>query len=603
MNPIPTVPDAPPAAVRPGPPRGPREVFWRYLLVILIAKVLLEVFFFVGVVRQYGEEDIFVSLALPAKEPGQGYWDYIAHFRSVPDFRTWTGDPVDMYPFRIAALYPNLLIMDALGDSEGSLVLWSAFTGIATVLLIGLIGRSLVDAPTGLISASVLALIPAHIIYSARVDTDMPQLFFLALVILFLVLALKAATTRGQLALAAISGLFLGFLYLAKLLPAFLVLPWALLVPLLLAAMRDPETLRSPRGKWRQAVAVSAVLFSGFALVFAVEDWAYYLLSGHWFLHWQVMKGNAVNLDSWRCGKYVSLGFVRLWEPAEGWSNLWAHTKMFGESLYSFDRDSSIYSLPIHGWSGVLCLPALVVLPFLSIGRRRLTLLVVLGFVFYYLYQEFFWVYPTFESGKLNLSFVHKVHRFIFPCYLGISLCVGIVLGSLLRWGRERSGRWFGPVLRWAPAVIVLTFGLANYSSTRYFRTFLRRSLADIRLACADLKSIAPDGAKIYIAAGAEPYFRLYQYPRHYQWKYFADEPRAGTCQGWGVVGGFLGYGLSPETFIENYPEWLRPFYRGESGPPPDWRLLRARPSLMPDRSPTVRILAMTRPDSEADLP
>ena len=431
----------------------------------------------------------------------------------------------------------------------------------------------------------------------------MPQLFFMALGILFLVLALKAATTRGQLALAAICGLFLGFLYLAKLLPAFLVLPWALLVPLLLAAMKDPETLRSPRSKWRQAVAVSAMLFSGFALVFAVEDWAYYLLSGHWFLHWQVMKGNAVNLDSWRCGKYVSLGFVRLWEPAEGWSNLWAHTKMFGESLFSFDRDGSIYSLPIHGWSGVLGLPALVVLPFLSLGRRRLTLLVVLGFVFYYLYQEFFWVYPTFESGKLNLSFVHKVHRFIFPCYLGISLCIGLVLGSLLRWSREGSGRWFGPALRWAPAVIVLVFGLVNYPSTQYFQTFLRRSLADIRLACADMKSFAPDGAIIYIAAGAEPYFRLYQYPRHYQWKYFADEPRAGTCQGWGVVGGFLGYGLSPETFIEDYPEWLRPFYRGEAGPPPDWRLLHTRPSLMPDRSPRVRILAMTWPASDADLP
>jgi len=252
---------------------------------ILIAKVLLEVFFFLGVARQYGEEDIFVSLALPPREPGRNYWHSIAQFRTVSDWAKWKGDPTDMYQFRIAALYPNLLFMQAFGASESSLTLWTALTGISTVLLVGLIGRSLVDARTGLFSASVLALIPGHIIYSARVDTDMPQLFFMCLGIFFLVPALKAATSRTQLTYAAASGLAFGFLYLSKLLLAFLALTWAILVPFLLVALGDKETLLAPRGRLRQAMWISTVLLGGFALVFAAENCAYYFLSGHWFLH------------------------------------------------------------------------------------------------------------------------------------------------------------------------------------------------------------------------------------------------------------------------------------------------------------------------------
>ena len=91
----------------PDPPTGRRARFWRYLLLIIAAKVFLELFFYVGVVRQYGEEDLFVSLALPPIEPGATYWNSIAHFRDVSDWAKWTGDPTDMYAFRIAALYPN----------------------------------------------------------------------------------------------------------------------------------------------------------------------------------------------------------------------------------------------------------------------------------------------------------------------------------------------------------------------------------------------------------------------------------------------------------------------------------------------------------------
>ena len=132
--------DVPPAgACLPAFSVGRRAVFWRYLAIILTAKVLLEVFFFIGVARQYGEEDIFVSLALPTRDPEQNYWHSIARFRAVSDWAEWKGDPTDMYPFRVSALYPNLLFMRAFGATEASLTLWTALTGIGTVLLVGLI--------------------------------------------------------------------------------------------------------------------------------------------------------------------------------------------------------------------------------------------------------------------------------------------------------------------------------------------------------------------------------------------------------------------------------------------------------------------------------
>jgi hypothetical protein len=498
-----------------------------------------------------------------------------------------------MYPFRIAALYPNQLFMRIFGACETSLMLWSAITGIGAVLLVALIGRSLAGAAAGLFSAAVLALIPGHIIYSARVDTDMPQLFFISLGTLFLVLAVKAGTNRRQLTFAAFGGLSFGLLYLAKLLPALLALPWALLIPLLLAALGDQETLLGPQSKLRQAMAISLTLLGGFALVFAMENWAYHGLSGHWFLHWKVMKCNAVNLQSWRGGRFVTFGLLRLWLPVDGLNDLFAHTKMFCDSLFPERNYGSVYSAPIHGWSAVLFLPAVLVLPFLRTRQRKLSLLLILGFVGYYLYQEFFWLYPTFEGGKLNLTFVHKVHRFIFPCYLGISLCVGLVLGWLTHLGRQHAQGCLRWIFLSAPVCLVLAFGAANYPSMRFFHTLLRGSLADFRHVCDDLKSIAPDGARIFIAAGSDPYYRLFQYPRHYEWKYFVDDTLAGVCDGWGVVGGFQGIGASPETFVDGYPTWLGPCYLGRVKPPSGWQMVHARPSPQDPNSPCVRIFKL----------
>jgi len=137
----------------------------------------------------------------------------------------------------------------------------------------------------------VLALIPGHILYSARVDTDMPQLFSCVSAYVF---SSRVQRPRAEAAdIRAASGLSFGFLYLAKLLLAFLTLAGHL-VPFYCRATRQ-ETLRSSRAT-RQAMLISTVLLAA-SPGFCDGELRLLLLSGHWLLHWHIMKCNAVNID------------------------------------------------------------------------------------------------------------------------------------------------------------------------------------------------------------------------------------------------------------------------------------------------------------------
>ena len=562
------------------------------MAVILIAKIFIELYFFVGVAMQYGEEDLFMSLALPPKNPKGSYWDAISHFTMVKDWDTWRGDPCDMYPFRISALYPNVISMKLFGNSEHSLALWTMILGVGSVLMVGLIGRQLCGAPAGLFSAAILSCIPGHIIYSARVDTDMPQLFYLCLGIYFLISALRAATARGQACGAAASGLSFGLLYLAKLPPALIGLSWALFIPFMLALLRDKETLHVSEKKLRQALGISAVLLCCFLLVVAVENYAYHRLSGHWLLHWRIMKGNAVNIESWRGSKYVAFWPVKLWLPPDS-KDLFAHTRMFIDSLFPVGRMGSIYSLAIHGWSGAAFIPALLMLPFVRMRCKKLALTVVLGFICYYVYQEFLWLYPTREDGMLNLTFVHKVHRFIFPCYAGIALCIGAVLGGMWQRCLGMQTRWLKRLCLPVPVCLLCLFAAANYPSTDFFCHKLRGSLSEFRSAIDYLKTVASNGSAIYTATGQETLCRIFEYPKQYSWNYFTGHSMESVCGGWGLVSGFHGVGSAPDTVSDNFPVWLRPYYKGKEGPPPGWRLVKTIERTEHFDAPPMRILKL----------
>ena len=579
---------------------GKSAPFWRILLLILAVKIVLEVVFFVGVSNQYGEETQFVSLALPQMEEGRTYWTEISKYHdSVKDWGIWRGDPGDMYPFRVAALYPNIWFLKLFGNSEWALTYWSMLTGLGSVLLVGLIGRELGGRATGLYAAAALAIIPGHILYSARVNTDMPQLFFLALGILPLVLALVTRTAARQTGWALASGLAFGLLYLSKLVPAFLSVGWALMLPALLALWKDDSTLRAEAGKWRQTARVSGCVLAGFLCVFLAENIAYHQLSGHWLLHWHIMGGNAVNMETWRSPHSVTFGFLKIWEPPGGYRELLLHSRMFLNSLFPENHSSDVYQFPIHGWTVVLLIPSLLMLPFLRESRYRLQLLVIAGFILYFIYQEFLWVYPVREGGLLNLSFVHKVHRFIFPCYIGIALATGAALAALGRIGEGRRSQLARTGWITAPLILIAALAVANLNPTIYFHERLRGSLDDVRKGIDMVRKHAPPGAKVLAASGMDPFYRLFQYPQTYRWGYLDDYAANTPSDGFALVGGSNGIGLSLEVVGSRYPEWVRGYYEARSPAPQGWVLLEQTES---NEAPFLKPIRLLRlPATKAD--
>jgi hypothetical protein len=573
---------------------GKGAPFWKGLLFILVVKVLLEIIFFVGVSNQYGEETQFVSLALPQTEEGRTYWTEISKFRdSVKSWDTWRGDPCDMYPFRVAALYPNIWFLKLFGNSEWAITYWCMLTGLGSVILVALIGRELGGWAMGLYAAAALALIPGHVLYTSRVDTDIPQLFFLALGIFPLVLALVTRSVKRQAGWALASGLAFGLLYLSKLVPAFLSVGWALMLPSLLALWKDDATLIAEPGKWRQTARVSGCVLAGFLCVFLIENVAYQQLSGHWLLHWHIMGGNAVNIESWRSHESVTLGFLKIWKPPGGYQELLLHSRMFINSLFPENHSSDVYQYPIHGWAIVLLIPSLLVLPFLRNGRYRLGLLIVAGFLLYFIYQEFLWVYPTRENGLLNITFVHKVHRFIFPCYLGIALATGAGLAALGRIGEGRRSKFARGTWMAAPLILTVGLGVANWPATSFFHKILRDSLEDTRVGVDMVRKHAAPGDQVFAAAGMDAFYRLFQYPETYQWNYLVDHTEKTVTGGFALVGGSNGIGLSLEVVGDRYPTWLRGYYDAQTPAPEGWTLLeQAKSNEAPYLKP-IRLLRL----------
>lgn len=571
-----------------------RPAFWVLLGVLLLAKLILELVFFVGAVNQYGEEYQFVSLAIPSAEPGRTYWTSISEFKSVKDWSTWQGDPGFMYPFRVSAIYPNVWFGKIFGYNEWSLSLWPLLCGLGSMILVAMTGRRLADSATGLGAAAVLALIPGHVLYSARINTDMPQIFFLALGIWLLVMALTSVRDSAQRWWAWGAGLAYGLLYLAKLPPAVLAVVWALVLTLALAAWRDAATFQAEGvRRWKQAGSVCAGLAGGFLVVVLAENFAYWTMTGVWGLHLKIMQGNSLNIPSWRSGVVHEWGPFRIWDPPLGRLDWLAHCRAFWASMLPPKPVPDVYQVAQHGWSGPLALAGVIVLPFLSRVRVRLLGFILVGFALYFVYNEFLWFYPTLESdGKVGLTLIHKVHRFIMPCYLGIALAGGALVGGLWRVSRRARGRLRRSVLALSPGLLVLVFAVLNWPHLVSLHAFLRGSLQDMRLSCALVRQAVPDGAQLFIPATTEAYYQLLLYPHKHKLSYFVDYnyenfPR----EGYGIVGGGHGIGISAGDTPSFYPEGLRPFLAEEVPAPPGWKVLAFSPGSAAQVARPIRIV------------
>ena len=95
-------------------------------------------------------------------------------------------------------------------DIVGRLV--SVLFGVATLLLVFLVGRTLYDAWTGAVATLLLALMPYHVVVSRQVLLDGPMTFFATLTLLLI--AKYAATHSSRWLWAAAAGM--GMTFLAK---------------------------------------------------------------------------------------------------------------------------------------------------------------------------------------------------------------------------------------------------------------------------------------------------------------------------------------------------------------------------------------------------
>lgn len=145
-------------------------------------------------------------------------------------------------------IYSAMLPIGALGLSEFSVRLTSALFGLATVLMLFLLGREIGGGRLGLLAAALLAVEPWHIQFSRIAFEVISFPFLVSLGVFFLV---RFAKGRRTLPAACVCLGLCGYAYaIAKLfVPLFLVCSVVVLWP----------TLRRRRREWAQGLAVLLV--------------------------------------------------------------------------------------------------------------------------------------------------------------------------------------------------------------------------------------------------------------------------------------------------------------------------------------------------------
>lgn len=531
------------------------STFVYILALILLVKVGLQINFFIGLSSaEYLEEAMFVELALRGAERGiNSYWEPFGQWSRIADWSSWRGNPSYMYPFRVAALYPNNWMVALFGVSEVVFCLWTALTGFGSVVVLALTLRVLGRPGAGLWSALALALLPAHVIYTGRMNTDMPQLFFVALAGLFSVLLIKSRSKKLSIAYGLLAGASAGLAYLCKLTLGALTALFAAFFSWL-----------GVRSNARHPCFAPMVVLSGFMLVFVAENLFYFALTDKWFLHWHVMHGNSDNLASWKAGSDpYEIGPLIIWVYKSGWKGLLENTlTSLGYSL------GGLYNMPLLGWYGWA---ALLSIPFLFVGQRidRFSLLYLIGFLLYFLYVEFGCVFPVFGE-KLELVYYHKNSRFVIPCYPGLAALLGIALDKLFTLLRRKLSGYA------AASLVLVLFGLIHCGSvnetTAHWYTRIKNSMGAIREAAGFIEARIPEGSRVFIEPSLRNYYRTFLKNRPYAFEYIRAELRLPEyCDGWIALGGSHGTGTAPNT----HPHWisdeLLPYWSESASPPAGW--------------------------------
>lgn len=539
------------------------------LCILLLLKLGLQIYYFVGLgIDDYLEEYLYLGWAQLGLRDN---WSYLAHagdWSHISDWNKVDLDPGYTFIFRVSAVYPTIILVSLFGASEWAVCLWCLICGLGSVICVAEIGRHLAGPFAGLLSALILSLVPAHILYTSRLNSDIPQLFFLSLAVLCVT---KCLTNQRRAKIWALgAGLSCGLVYLAKFPVGLLAAVYAVLCPLFQA-----------RGG-RKRLVLSGLILGGFLAVFFWEQITYYYYSGHWWLHWRILRGiekNAINDLAQR--KIVSIGFFDfgVYEP------FWTHSFTQLLNALGIDQGLPVY---IQTYFGDYTAIAICLLPlFIWFSRKNSARLIIIGGYFlYYLHLDPFYIMPTVHPGKLTLLMAFKNSRYYLPCLIGVSLVIGITLGELIARTPPKRKNF---VMLCSLMLVGLAF-IRSVPALNERWAIHRGSLVDYRQAANYIENFAPDGTRIFIPPFTSNIYQTLLYPtlqagRQIELHEVAG-PNDALCNGWFTVGGSEG----PGKVVPAKQYWLidslQDYWREEALPPTDWKVLVTMPhSGLPGRS------------------
>jgi 4-amino-4-deoxy-L-arabinose transferase-like glycosyltransferase len=226
------------------------------LIFILIFALILRLYFFVGI--GFNDDSYYLEFAEKIYK-GEKF---------VPLMGVEWG-------IRIAVYYPVVFFWKLLGISEISTSLYFILLSLAGIFVTYLLGKELFDEKVGLVASFLMSIFPLDIIYSTQVGPEIPLQFFTVTAMLFFI---KSEKTKSFL-YALISGIFVGLSYLAK---SVVVL----IIPILIfyVFLRAIHNKRGLFKYFRKEDLIRYLTFIiGFLIIFVIQLWHFYKLSGEWF--------------------------------------------------------------------------------------------------------------------------------------------------------------------------------------------------------------------------------------------------------------------------------------------------------------------------------
>jgi len=165
------------------------------LALILLFGLAIRLVFFTGYISAVPQDE-GMYLGYVLQDLDGKYLNHFKYYRAHPEvLDSETLNPARTKPFSIMMVYPVSFFMRILGVSNFSACLYSLLASIGGIYVIYEIGKTVFDEKTGLISAFLLSIFPLNVFHSARIQIDVPSLFFLGLSIMFF---LKAELKKSK---------------------------------------------------------------------------------------------------------------------------------------------------------------------------------------------------------------------------------------------------------------------------------------------------------------------------------------------------------------------------------------------------------------------